>query len=230
MSTRTRPLLAVLAAAAMALLGLFLAPAASAHDQLVSSNPKDGATLDKQPEWLEMTFSGNIQDVGTEIKVEHGGKDVNAGEYDIKGKTVKSALPDDLAAGDYTVKWRVVSQDGHPISGDFGFTISDKGGAGGAVSSEDSSGEAGLGAGAVDQPDENAEDTRGDLAAGNDGTGMSAPMVILLVVGGIAIVAVVVILLLRKNRGLDSGGASARSIREGRDGAAPEDPAGGPKA
>ena len=55
------------------------APAASAHDQLVSSNPEDGAELDQQPKWLEMTFSGDIQEVGSEVKVVVDGKDLIVG-------------------------------------------------------------------------------------------------------------------------------------------------------
>ena len=109
------------------------APAASAHDQLVSSNPEDGAELDQQPKWLEMNFSGDIQEVGSEVKVIVDGKDVSAGELTVEGKKLSVALPDDLKPGDYEVTWRVVSQDGHPISGDYAFTIKDAEGAGGDV-------------------------------------------------------------------------------------------------
>lgn len=35
----------------------------------------------------------------------------------------KNELPDKLAQGTYMVSWRVVSADGHPISGAFTFSI-----------------------------------------------------------------------------------------------------------
>ncbi|WP_166969513.1 copper resistance CopC family protein [Brevibacterium atlanticum] len=175
------------------------APAASAHDQLVSSNPEDGAELDQQPKWLEMTFSGNIQEVGSEVTVVVDGKDVSAGELTVKDKKLSVALPDDLKPGDYKVTWRVVSQDGHPISGDYSFAIKDSEGAGGSV---EESTKAGLGGGVVDEPGKNNED-RGEIgeSTGSD-SGMSTPMIVLLSVGGLAIIVIVVLLMRRKSKGL----------------------------
>ena len=179
------------------------APAASAHDQLVSSNPEDGAELDQQPKWLEMNFSGDIQEVGSEVKVIVDGKDVSAGELTVEGKKLSVALPDDLKPGDYEVTWRVVSQDGHPISGDYAFTIKDAEGAGGDVKeSTEESTKAGLGGGVVAEPGK-ATEGRGELGAstGSD-YGMSPPMLVLLSVGGLAIIVIVVLLMRRKSQGL----------------------------
>ena len=179
------------------------APAASAHDQLVSSNPEDGAELDQQPEWLEMTFSGDIQEVGSEVKVVVDGKDVSAGELTTEGKKLSVALPDDLKPGDYKVTWRVVSQGGHPISGDFAFTIKDSEGAGGEVSEgTEESTKAGLGGGVVDEPGKGSED-RGEIGeAADSDSGMSTPMIVLLSVGGLAVIVIVVLLMRRKSQGL----------------------------
>ncbi|WP_181276144.1 copper resistance CopC family protein [Brevibacterium oceani] len=188
------------AAVLVAAMSVFaFAPAVSAHDQLVSSNPEDGAELDRQPEWLEMTFSGNIQEVGSEVTVVVDGKDVSAGELTVEGKKLSVALPDDLKPGDYKVTWRVVSQDGHPISGDYSFTIKDSEGAGGSV---EESTKAGLGGGVVDEPGKNNED-RGEIgeSTGSD-SGMSTPMIVLLSVGGLAIIVIVVLLMRRKSKGL----------------------------
>lgn len=187
------------AALLVAALSVFAFAPASAHDQLVSSNPEDGAELDQQPEWLEMTFSGNIQEVGSEVTVVVDGKDVSAGELTVEGKKLSVALPDDLKPGDYEVTWRVVSQDGHPISGDYAFTIKDSEGAGGAV---EESTKAGLGGGVVDEPGKDTGE-RGEIgeASGSD-SGMSTPMIVLLSVGGLAIIVIVVLLMRRKSQGL----------------------------
>lgn len=176
----------------------FAAPA-SAHDQLVSSNPEDGSKLDKQPEWIELMFSGDVQEVGSEVKVVTDDKDVSAGELAVDGKKLTVALPDNLKPGDYKVTWRVVSADGHPISGDFDFTLNDAEGAGGAV--EESS-QAGLGGGVVDEPGKNTED-RGQIGESADSdSGMSTPMIVLLSVGGLAIIVIVILLMRRKAQGL----------------------------
>jgi copper resistance protein C len=208
------PLLA-LAAAFFVALGLMFAPAAVAHDQLISSSPEDGAELDQQPDWLELEFSGEIQELGSEIQVmENGERDVSAGEIAVEGTTLTSALPDDLKPGEYTVIWRVVSSDGHPISGEFTFTLKDEGGAGGAVESSDGPETGlGLGAGAVDEEPQQSGEDRGELESGdaqNTAGGMSTPMIVLLGVGALAIVVMVVLLLVRKNRGLPGTGGDAK--------------------
>lgn len=181
---------------------LAFAPA-SAHDQLVSSNPEDGAKLDQQPEWIEMTFSGEVQEVGSEVKVEIDGTDVSAGELAVDGTKLTVALPDNLKPGEYTVIWRVVSSDGHPISGEYGFTINDAEGAGGSV---EQSTKAGLGGAVVDEPGKEVED-RGEIGESTGGeSGMSTPMIVLLAVGGLAIIIIVVLLMRRKTQGLPGTG------------------------
>ena len=207
MSLRSRTL-ALAVAGLLMLFGLVMGQAAQAHDQLVGSNPEDGAELDEQPEWIEMDFSGEIQDVGTEVQVlQDGGDDVSAGEITVEGTTVSSALPDNLTPGTYTVQWRVVSSDGHPISGEFDFTLTDAVGAGQdgegdkAAQGEDGDGAAELGGAAVDQPEDGAQD-QGSLSEDADSSGLSTPMMILLGVGGLAIVVLIVMLLTRKQKGL----------------------------
>ena len=206
-SPRSRAL-ALTVAGLLMLFGLTAGPAAQAHDQLVGSNPEEGAELDEQPQWIEMDFSGEIQDVGTEVQVlQDGGDDVSAGEVTVEGTQVSSALPDDLTPGTYTVQWRVVSSDGHPISGEFDFTLTDAVGAGQdgegdeAAQGEDGDGAAELGGAAVDQPEDGAQD-QGSLSEDADSSGLSTPMMILLGVGGLAIVVLIVMLLTRKQKGL----------------------------
>ena len=189
----------VFAALIVAALSVVAAAPASAHDQLISTNPENGAQLDKQPEWLEMKFSGEIQAVGSEVMVKADGTAVSAGEHTAEGTTLSVALPDNLKPGAYTVVWRVVSSDGHPISGDFAFTIGAAEGAGGSV---EQSTKAGLGGAVVDEPGKNTEE-RGQIgeSTGSD-TGMSMPMIILLGVGALAIIVIVVLLMRRKAQGL----------------------------
>lgn len=208
---RTRfPLLALFGTLFLALT-VVVAPAAQAHDQLVSSTPEDGAELEQAPAWLEFEFSGEIQEMGSEIKVTHDGEDVSAGEIAVDGTTMKSALPDDLGAGEYEVAWRVTSSDGHPIDGTQSFTVTDGSDAGGEVAStESAAGNAGLGAGAVDDPT-NVQNDRGQVEATDPAsdTGLSTPMIVLLSVAGVVVVGMVVLLLLRKKKlieeGLDAG-------------------------
>lgn len=194
--------------------GLMSASPALAHDQLIGSNPKNGAKLDKQPEWLELEFSGNIQDIGTEIQVMHEGKDVSAGEIAIEGRKVTSALPDDLGPGDYKVVWRVVSSDGHPISGTLEFTINDSNAAGGTTSENEGDAAteapaAGTGDNKADNAknNENAADTSADndasATANEDNGGISPIAYVVIALGAVGVVALVIVMFRRKSRGLE---------------------------
>ena len=186
--------------------GLMSASPALAHDQLIGSNPKNDAKLDKQPEWLELEFSGDIQEIGTEIQVMHKGKDVSAGEIAVDGRKVTSALPDDLEPGDYKVVWRVVSSDGHPISGDLTFTIKDSNAAGGTTSEnegDDSQKEAPA-ENKDNAADASTDSTDATASAGESNNSSMPPLAyVAIAIGAIAVVALVIVMFRRKSRGLE---------------------------
>ncbi|WP_162893333.1 copper resistance CopC family protein [Microbacterium halotolerans] len=112
------------AAAAIALGSLAVAAPASAHDQLVASDPVADATIDTLPEQLTLVYSGELiyAEDGTAVQVlSPSGEDV-AGSPTIDGTDVDVPLTGG-EAGDYEVTWRVVSNDGHPIDGTFSFSV-----------------------------------------------------------------------------------------------------------
>ena len=112
-------------AAVLTFAGLLLvAGPASAHDQLLSSDPKDGATLDEHPASISLTFSAAPLDTGIEIAlVGPDGVTAQGQDIQVDDKVVTAQLADDLPAGRYDVAWHVVSSDGHPIDGELGYTV-----------------------------------------------------------------------------------------------------------
>lgn len=119
----SRTLIATAALAATSLLGI---NPAAAHDELVFTNPADGATLTEAPASLELTYSGDIMDVdgANQVRVTNAaGESVTDGTPDIDGKVVTQDLATAAADDTYTVTWRVVSSDGHPIQGTFTYTV-----------------------------------------------------------------------------------------------------------
>lgn len=128
-TTPSRSLGRTLAAAAAALLltagGLLVASPASAHDELLSSDPAADSALDALPEQLTLTFSGELAtDPGaTELQVtDAAGTSLADGEPLVEGTLVTQPLTG-AASGAITVLWKVVSSDGHPISGELAFTV-----------------------------------------------------------------------------------------------------------
>ena len=125
----SRPFRRVIAAAAAALLlslgGLMVAAPASAHDELVSTDPAADAVLDALPPQLTLTFSGELAtDPGaTELQVtDAAGTSLADGDPLVEGTVVTQPLSG-AASGVVTVLWKVVSSDGHPISGEFAFSV-----------------------------------------------------------------------------------------------------------
>lgn len=110
------------------LTGLFVATIASpafAHDELLSTDPASGSVLESPPETLTLTFSGVLLsgDGTTDVVVTGAdGADLTAGEPVLDGVRVTQPL-EGSASGTVTVAWRVVSSDGHPISGEFAFAV-----------------------------------------------------------------------------------------------------------
>jgi len=123
-----RRVLLGLALGVLGALGLLAGPAApaSAHATLLRTAPAAGAILDQQPTELGLDFSEPV-DLGlaTVTVLDPGGTQVQQGRPAQGGAAneVVVRLRDGLRDGTYLVTYRVVSADGHPISGGYAFSI-----------------------------------------------------------------------------------------------------------
>ena len=122
-SIRRQLLSAVLGSFVLAAVLLGLASPASAHDAAESSSPTQGATLATPPEKVSVTFSNNPLGIGSQFSVKDAtGAEWADGAVEIVDNVASQKLKAGAPAGAYTVSWRVVSSDSHPIEGTFGFT------------------------------------------------------------------------------------------------------------
>ena len=104
-----------------------LATSSSAHTDVVSTSPTDGAVIDVTPADVSITFSEPPIEEGAAILLANvAGTQLPLGEVEFDGAQVKAAAPSDLPAGDYIVTWRVSAQDGHVLTGEFSFTFTGK--------------------------------------------------------------------------------------------------------
>lgn len=113
------------ALAALAALPLILvAPApAFAHDALEGSAPTSGATVASVPAEVRLDFGEVPLGVGAEVRVtDPSGTSWSDGAPQVIDRSVHQKLRPGGPAGAYTVVWRVVSSDSHPVEGTFGFT------------------------------------------------------------------------------------------------------------
>ncbi|QKE85419.1 copper resistance CopC family protein [Arthrobacter sp. NEB 688] len=91
------------------------------HAQLLKTSPEDGASIATADE-VTLTFSEDVNERFLQVKVEGPGGDETDGSPTVDGSTVTQPLPADLPAGEHEVTYRVVSVDGHPVSGSLTFT------------------------------------------------------------------------------------------------------------
>lgn len=115
--------LAVLALA----VGLIAVPAApaSAHEQLLSTTPTSGERLAAAPAEVTLEFSGEVLTLGAVVIVADAAGTDWAMDPEIDGRIVTVPLVDGMPDAGYEIRWRVVSADGHPISGLVPFTVGD---------------------------------------------------------------------------------------------------------
>jgi copper transport protein len=89
------------------------------HATLVRVTPENGAVLSTPPGAVRLVFDDGVR-AGSGIKAirNDGGGSVLAGKARVAGgRTLVVPLRSGLADGNYTVLWRVVSDDGHSIAG-----------------------------------------------------------------------------------------------------------------
>jgi copper transport protein len=103
-----------------------LAARAEAHATLESTTPERGAALERAPGEVVLRFSEPVEIAFGAVQVfDSGGAQVAQGDayHPGGGSSVAVRLPRDLPRGGYTVTFRVISADAHPVSGGFTFGV-----------------------------------------------------------------------------------------------------------
>jgi copper transport protein len=100
--------------------------AASAHARLVGSKPADGAVLASPPADVRLLFDDAVRPAGGDRAVDSAGRSVLGGPARRLGgndRALLIPLRSGLTRGAYTVRWRVISNDGHLIEGVLAFGV-----------------------------------------------------------------------------------------------------------
>jgi methionine-rich copper-binding protein CopC len=97
-------------------------PAAQAHSRLVTVVPAAGSTVRQQPTVVRLTFSEQVRLRYSTVVVTGAHGAVSRGTLSQIDSTISRPI-EPVRSGMYTVAWRVVSADGHPVSGRFAFRV-----------------------------------------------------------------------------------------------------------
>lgn len=103
---------------------LIAASGALAHSKAEKTKPANEATV-QALEVIEMRFDDPMRVTMFTVTGPQGVVEIER-ETGMEAVTVFRALPPDvIPAGSYTVDWRGLAADGHPMQGTFGFTVAD---------------------------------------------------------------------------------------------------------
>lgn len=116
--------LAVLAGVALAagVLPGTAAPA-SAHTMLVSTDPAQDAVLPTAPDRIRFTFNEAVAVVPNGVEVYDAEGVTVASSSTVSGPDLDVRLEEEVGKGTLAVVWRVVGEDGHPVSGSLSFSV-----------------------------------------------------------------------------------------------------------
>ncbi|MFI6733108.1 copper resistance protein CopC [Nonomuraea sp. NPDC050451] len=183
-------------------------PAAQAHNVLISSDPKDGATLPAAPARVTLVFDQAVRQGYAQVGVTGpDGSSWADGSAEVAAERVSVRVKPLPSGGAYTVGYRILSADGHPVTGKITFTLAAATGTGGPSQdpAQSTTGQAARDAGA-----QAAE------AAANGGAGMA----VVWIVGALLLLAAGTAVALRRSRPAETAPAPG-SAGEARPEAAP---------
>lgn len=113
----------VLLALVVGLLGnAMLSVPAQAHTDLIEAVPADGSELEAAPTNVIFTFNEELLEATVRVSITNESGAVVAKDVaESAGSVVTVPWPADLPDGTYSVSYRVVSGDGHPVTGEISF-------------------------------------------------------------------------------------------------------------
>lgn len=106
----------------------FVMPPAFAHSELVSSNPSASANIEQLPEQIELEFNEELLNIGTGNSLSimsPSGEDLGMGETSTEGAKITRLLNTTSETGQFQVKYRVASADGHVLNGSYTFNLNE---------------------------------------------------------------------------------------------------------
>lgn len=105
------------------LLTMSISTSAFAHSHLEGSNPADGDIVTEPLNEIVLEFDGQIEQ-GSFIDVQTTkGQAIELQEIIIGDGTLTGTVAEPLPNDEYQVNWSIISADGHPLEGEFSFTV-----------------------------------------------------------------------------------------------------------
>ncbi|MFD1130573.1 copper resistance protein CopC [Paenibacillus provencensis] len=98
---------------------------ALAHTQIEESFPTDGEVVTTEFSEITLTFNTSIEALSSFKLFDQNNQEVPLNDIILETNRMERHITDgtDLKNGEYTVEWKIVGKDGHPIEGEYNFTV-----------------------------------------------------------------------------------------------------------
>jgi methionine-rich copper-binding protein CopC len=113
----------VQAAPAQAAMAPGLRAALPTHAKVVSVTPADGAELSTGPGQIQLTFDDVISPQLAQVRLTRDGSPVETSAPKVDRTVVTVDVTGTTGPGAYRLVWQVTGDDGHPVSGESGFSV-----------------------------------------------------------------------------------------------------------
>lgn len=96
---------------------------ALAHTGLESSSPQDGDIINEELQQVTLTFETKIEQGSTFELQDSNGETIPDENISLSENQMIGNFLNPLENGEYQVNWKIIGADGHPIEGEFSFTV-----------------------------------------------------------------------------------------------------------
>jgi copper resistance protein C len=94
-----------------------------AHSHLENSTPKDGEIVTETLPEITLTFETAIEPTSSFTLLNDKNASIPLSTLSIDGNQLTANVEDNLINGGYTIHWKIIGEDGHPLEGDIPFTV-----------------------------------------------------------------------------------------------------------
>ncbi|WHY01652.1 copper resistance CopC family protein [Neobacillus sp. DY30] len=94
-----------------------------AHSHLEYSTPKNGEIVTETLKAITLTFETKIEPTSSFVLLNEKNDSIPLSTISINGNQLIANVEANLMNGSYTIHWKIIGEDGHPLEGDIPFTI-----------------------------------------------------------------------------------------------------------
>lgn len=109
---------------AMLILLVSFTTTVSAHTGITNSTPADGEVVTAEVHEIVLEFNTNIESTSTVKVLNENGEEIIVSNIQVNDNLMTVAFISPLDNGTFSVDWKIIGGDGHPIQGNYSFSVS----------------------------------------------------------------------------------------------------------